>query len=426
MRYAIRGAPVQQVKSVGGIDIKEAKNTGIIFATLTESQLAYLKSRGFIVNKVGEVRALVMPPIVRPPSPVPAEAIYTPQELVTLSGLEQLRTVTRPMLFGKAMNVAIIGTGIRETHELIEGSVIYRKNFTSDVMSDGFDHDTGVCSVILAVAPQCNILNLKVLDSRGEGTEEAVALAIDECIALRSTNPSFAPSVINLSLGAPDTGNPNEPLRVACRAAIDRGIWVIASCGNDGPALGTVSSPACERYVFAIGSLKCPSPEVSDFSSRGPTKEGLTKPDTVFFGEDIVMASSRSDTATKANGGTSFSAPFCSSSALLYQEAMLKYQGVEFLEDLPGPDYPEITELVSVEDMLDKYIGEVCTKPEGVAPGKDNDYGYGLIWGPFVQRAFIAAAAVPFDVSAIMSPLASIIGLGIVTTSLGKVFRSML
>ncbi|GAJ17202.1 unnamed protein product, partial [marine sediment metagenome] len=35
MRYAIMGATVQQVKSVGGTDIKEARRTGIIFATLT-------------------------------------------------------------------------------------------------------------------------------------------------------------------------------------------------------------------------------------------------------------------------------------------------------------------------------------------------------------------------------------------------------
>ncbi len=422
MRYAIMGATVQQVRNAGATDIKEARSSGIIFANLTESQAAYLRSRGCTVREVKGVKAS---PVVRPPTPVPAEAIYTPQGIVELSGLEQLRAVTRPMLYGKAMNIAIIDSGIRETHEQIQGSVIYRKNFTSDAMEDGLDHGTGVGSIVLAVAPQGNILNLKVLNSRGEGTEEAVVLAIDECIALRSANPSFAPSVINLSLGAPDDGNPNNILRVACRAAIDRGIWVAASAGNDGPTLGTISSPACERYVLAVGSLKCPAPEVSDFSSRGPTKEGLIKPDTVFFGEDIVMASSRGDTATKANAGTSFSAPFCSGLALLYQEAMLKYQGVEFAEDLPGPDYPEITEAVSVKDLLDRYIGEVCTKPQGVVPGKDNDYGYGLIWGPFVQTAFGAAMPI-FDMSTVMSPLVSIIGLGIVTTSLGKVFRSML
>ena len=63
---------------------------------------------------------------------------------------------------------------------------------------------------------------------------------------------------------------------------------------------GTINCPACEQYVMAVGSAHY-LPEsntfvVSDFSSRGPTQEGLVKPDVVLFGEDIVVASSQSDT----------------------------------------------------------------------------------------------------------------------------------
>jgi len=411
LRYAIVGATVEQVKSVGAADIKEARSTGIIFATLTEEQASKLRSQGCTVEKIGRVKAAVMPPIIAPPVPVAGVPTYTPEQLVVLSGLEQLRQVTRPMLYGRAMNMAIVDTGIRETHARIDGHIIYRKNFTSDPMRDGFDHGTGVCSIVLAVAPQCNILNLKVLNDKGEGSEEEVVLAIDECIALRDTNPRIAPSVINLSLGAPDDGNPNNLLRIACRAAIDAGIWVVAAAGNDGPDPGTIMSPACERYVVAVGSLGVEPFAVSNFSSRGPTKEGLIKPDTVFFGENISMASSESDTGTTAKSGTSFAAPFVSGLALLYQEAMIKYGGVEFLEDLPGPDYPEITELVAVEDMLDKYLREVCVKPQGEPPGKDNSYGYGLVWGPFIQRAFAARVA-PFNITAVLTAFVGMIGIG--------------
>ena len=48
----------------------------------------------------------------------------------------------------------------------------------------------------------------------------------------------MAPSVINLSLGTEDDGDPDDPVRVACRAAIQQGIWVIAGAGNDGPDSG--------------------------------------------------------------------------------------------------------------------------------------------------------------------------------------------
>ncbi|GAI80043.1 unnamed protein product, partial [marine sediment metagenome] len=136
------------------------------------------------------------------------------------------------------------------------GRVIYRKNYTSDPMQDGFDHDTGVCSIALTMAPLCNILNLKALDNKGVGTDEDVTLAIDDCISLHDTDPDIAPSVINLSLGAPDDANPDNPLRVASRAAIDRGIWVLASAGNSGPAPYSITCPACEQYVLAIGAVQ--------------------------------------------------------------------------------------------------------------------------------------------------------------------------
>lgn len=400
MRYSIISSTLEQVKAAGGTDIKEAPNTKIIFAELSTEQADHLKAQGCLVSVVGSVKAHIMPPPF-----IAAIPTYTPGQIVEFSGLEQLRQITRPMLYGGAMNVAIIGSGIRETHQKINGHVIYRKNFTADPMRDGLNHDTGVASIIIAVASRCNLLNLKVLNDAGEGTEEEVILAIDECITLRNTNPRMAPSVINLSLGAPDDGNPNNILRIACRTAIDVGIWVIASAGNGGPNPYSITSPASERYVCAVGSLSVEPFAVSSFSSRGPTLGGLIKPDTAFFGEDISVASSADDTATIAKSGTSFSTPFVSGLALLYQEAMIKYQGVEFLEDLPGPDYPEITALVSVADMLDKYIGEVCVKPQGSLSGKDNDYGYGLVWGLSVKKLFAAPA---MDISTILQPIMGI------------------
>ena len=417
MRYSIIGATTEKVKAVGGLDIKASSNLGIIFATLTPSQATALKSQGYVVTLVKRVSAPVTPPV-----PVEADPRYFPQQLIDLAGLEELRALTRPMLYGKAVNLAVIDTGIRESHEKIKGHVIYKKNFTSDTMDDGFDHGTGVASIVLSVAPLCNILNMKVLDSRGQGTEEEVAMAIDECIALRISNPRFRPTVINLSLGGEETGEPDTAIRVACRRAIDEGIWVVAAAGNNGPSPMTVMSPACERYVFAVGSLSSDTLLVSRFSSRGPTEEGLIKPDLSFMGEDIILASSRSDTATKAGSGTSFATPFMAGLGLLFQEAMLKYGGVEFVEDLPGPDYPEITELVPAKDMLDKYLEEICVKPAGEPLGKDNSYGYGLVWGLNLKSALTALTGVTVW-SQLMSGIATVFSLAmlcVVTKSMVK------
>jgi len=416
VRYAIVSKELtilqlqDEVKRCGGRNLKVASASKQIFCELDAAGVAKLRTAGCIVNKVGGVKADVMPPIVTPPTPIAAAPVYSPGELAWDIGLEDLRSLTEPPLYGEGMNLAIIGTGIRETHRKISGHVLYRKNYTTDPMRDGLDHDTGICDIALAMAPLCNILNLKVLNDKGEGTEEDVALALDDCISMHNTNPDIAPSVINLSLGGPDDGNPSNPLRVACRAAIDRGIWVLASAGNGGPAPYSITCPACERYVIAVGSIKYEPFVISDWSSRGPTMEGLIKPDAVMFGEDISMASSTSDTASIAKSGTSFAAPFCSGMAVLYQEGVLRWGGVEYPGEVPIGLYPEMTELISVENLIDTYLSGICIKPQEAARGKDYDYGYGLVFGPLVYRAITFRPLL--DISTILETVAPILAIG--------------
>lgn len=406
-RYSVMGASSSQVKNIGGVDLKEARATGIIFATLTEEQASKLRSQGCTVSKVGGVKAGVMPPVVTPPIPIAAIPTYLPAELGWAIGLEEMRGITDPPLYGEGINVAIIGTGIRETHQRINGRVIYRKNFTTDLMGDGFNHDTGIADIIITMAPLCNVLNIKVLNNKGEGSEENVVLAIDDCISLHDTNPGIAPTVINLSLGSLDDGNPNNSMRVVCRAAIDKGIFIFSSAGNSGPTPYSITCPACEQYVFAVGSCSYEPFAVSYFSSRGPTIEGLIKPDGVLFGENIVMASSESDTAVIAKSGTSFATPFGSALAVLYHEGALR-QAV-WRAAVLGVPAAEIY-YVPVSRMIDEYLSRISLKPEGVPLGKDYDYGYGLPYGPLALKVLTAAPAV--DISTIMQPIVGIAMLG--------------
>jgi len=104
-------ATIEQVKSVGATDIKEARSTGIIFATLTEEQAARLRSMGCTVSRIGGVRAAVMPPIVSPPPPAAAVPTYTPEELVWAVGMEELRGISEPPLYGDGITLAVIDTG---------------------------------------------------------------------------------------------------------------------------------------------------------------------------------------------------------------------------------------------------------------------------------------------------------------------------
>jgi serine protease AprX len=406
MRYAIAGATAEQIRNAGGTDIKETKATGIIFATLDEAGAAKLRAIGAKVSPVGNVKPAVMPPM-----PVTAAPLFTAQELITLLGFDYIRQLTEPPLYGRGINVAIVDTGIRDTHELIKDRVIYSKNYTSDPMRDGFDHGTGVCSIVLTTAPDCNILNLKVLDDKGAGTEEELVLAIDDCISLHGTDPDIAPSVINLSLGSPDDGNPDNPVRVACRAALEKGMWIPAAAGNSGPSPGTIMSPACEKLVCATGCCSY-QPEtktyyLSEFSSRGPTKEGLVKPDIAFFGDNIVMASSASDTATVAKSGTSFSNPFMSGLIAIYLEGTGK-QLTFYTERFPGfiEEVKAIfSELMSPDYALNKFLPDVSIKPQGMPKGKDNGYGYGVPFGPLVLQQMLQTVRPTLDLSPLLGGL---------------------
>ena len=172
MRYSIRGITAAQVKRAGGQAVTEAKNSGIIFATLSESQVRKLIEQGAIVKKVGGVGTAISPPVVAPPVPIQTPPIYSPQDMTYLLGIEEMRQIVDPPLYGRGFNLAIIDTGIRETHSHLRGRVVYRKNFTVDPHRDGFDHGTGVAAIALTVAPEATILDLKALDDRGSGTEE--------------------------------------------------------------------------------------------------------------------------------------------------------------------------------------------------------------------------------------------------------------
>lgn len=427
MRYSVisKGLTVPQlqdeVKRCGGRNLKVALASKQIFCELDDAGVARLKATGCSVNKIGGVRADVMPPIITPPTPVAAMPIYTPEEFLTFAGFEEIRSLFEPPIYGEGFNLAVIGTGIRETHKRINGRVVYRKNYTTDPMRDEFDHDTGVCDIVVTLAPSCNILNMKVLNNKGEGSEEDVALAIDDCISLHDTQPGIAPSVINLSLGSPDEGNPDDPLRVACRAAIDKGIWVIASAGNMGPSPYTITCPACERYVAAVGSVGPEPFAISEWSSRGPTLEGLIKPDGVFLGENIIVASSESDTATAAKSGTSFAAPFGSAVSLLYHEGITRHVG--WVVEIPGL-YPEVTLQVPIQGVLDTRMPNLCVKPAGEPLGKDNNYGHGMPFGPLIAQAIARVPGIsPGAIVEGLVPLLALGMLGIIISPMIKGFK---
>src|SRR5665213_3628155 len=107
--------------------------------------------------------------------------------------------------------------------------------------ADQFGHGTHVAGIIgsggngsvyIGMAPAVNLINLRVLDQNGNGTDANVIQAIDTAISLAQT---YNIRVINLSLGR-QVFEPaaQDPLCQAVEAAWNAGIVVVTAAGNEG------------------------------------------------------------------------------------------------------------------------------------------------------------------------------------------------
>jgi serine protease AprX len=150
------------------------------------------------------------------------------------------------------------------------------------------------------VAPNVNLINLRVLDQNGAGQEANVIAAIDRAIQLKNT---YNIRVINLSLGRPIYESYTlDPLCQEVEAAWKAGIVVVTAAGNFGRdnsrsthGYGTIVSPGNDPYVITVGATKTngtPSrldDSVASYSAKGPTLiDHIVKPDLVAPGNNVV------------------------------------------------------------------------------------------------------------------------------------------
>lgn len=110
---------------------------------------------------------------------------------------------------------------------------------------------------------------------------------------------------------------------VAADLAASRGILVVNSAGNSGPAIApanTLGSPADGDSVLTAGAVDALGNRAG-FSSMGPTADGRIKPDVMAMGVSTVVISATNPTGYIALNGTSFSCPLTAGAAALIMQA---------------------------------------------------------------------------------------------------------
>jgi len=261
---------------------------------------------------------------------------------------------------GAGVTVAVLDSGINSgSADFIDPStgnnrVVGRVKFNSNTTSgnDGYGHGTHVAGIIAAngsasrgryigIAPQVNLVNVKVSDDQGMSYVSDVINALQWVVLNRA---AYNIRVVNLSLvSAVAESYLTSPLDAAVEMAWLSGIVVVVSAGNLGPD-SMLYPPANDPLVITVGAVDTDGEEdiedhtVPFWSSYGQTQNGFSKPEVVAPGRRIVsnLASKSAvlarqfpdrivDYSYLRLSGTSMAAPIVSGIAALALQAHPKW-----------------------------------------------------------------------------------------------------
>ncbi|MDQ6694425.1 MAG: S8 family peptidase [Chloroflexota bacterium] len=252
-------------------------------------------------------------------------------------------------LQGSGTTVAVVDSGILYTKDWSK-RLIANVNFNAAYhnAADAYGHGTFVAGVIagdgtmsngtyMGMAPQTNLVNVRVSDDQGMAYESDVVNGLQW---VHDNMGTYKIKVVNLSLnsGVAESYN-TSPLDAACEILWFDGVVVVASSGNNGTA--NLYAPANDPFVITVGAVDdqgTPSTaddSVASYSAYGTDETAQAKPDIVTSGSNIIsvlpdngmLTISANHPANRVNSqyfrmsGTSMAAPMVSGAvALLLQD----------------------------------------------------------------------------------------------------------
>lgn len=237
---------------------------------------------------------------------------------------------------GSGVKVAVLDTGVDQTHPDLKGRVAAARDFTGSPTGTGdhFGHGTHVASILggtgaasagarKGVAPAADLLVGKVLGDDGYGDESQV-------IAGMQWAADQGAKVVNMSLGADDESDGTDPMSLALDSISEAGgtLFVVAAGNNGEAGPSTVGVPGVADDALTVGAVDSHD-ALASFSSRGPRPgDGAVKPDVTAPGVDIVAARAAGTTLGDpvdpyyvTLSGTSMATPHVAGAAALLAQA---------------------------------------------------------------------------------------------------------
>lgn len=291
---------------------------------------------------------------------------------------------------GKGVKIAILDTGVDQTHADLAGREIAEKNFSDAPDNiDRYGHGTHVASIAAGtgarsggkyrgVAYEGSLLDGKVLNDDGSGRESWI-------VAGMQWAAEQGAAVVNLSLGGQDTPE-TDPLEQAVDTlSRQHGTLFVIAAGNAGTD-GSINSPGSADAALTVGAVDR-ADGLAPFSSRGPRLgDGAIKPDITAPGVEIVAASHSAGTIGRpvepgyvALSGTSMATPHVAGAAALLAQQHPGWTGTRLKAALtgsakPAPGLTPFAQGSGRVDLTTAITGTVYTEPTNL--------GYGIVPWP--------------------------------------------
>jgi len=233
---------------------------------------------------------------------------YITAQMNRASEIIELKWAHDRDIYGENIGVAVVDTGIWPHEDFISDK--NRVVGFCDIINnekkpyDDNGHGTHVAGIIggngsasnkvyMGIAPKCNLIGVKVLNSKGDGNISDVLAGLQWII---DNKKKYNIRIVNISVGATTKSEQDESsmLVKGVNAVWDAGLVVVVAAGNNGPNPMSISIPGISRKVITVGSsddnytVEVFGSKKRDYSGRGPTSACIKKPDIIAPGSSIV------------------------------------------------------------------------------------------------------------------------------------------
>lgn len=309
-----KGDFVKQLQNEGVVVESTIDSINSVTATLDDKTKSRLVALGY--ELIPDKEEVMLPPL-------PWERLKTDgeEEIENLESVEKtykprpalmeprFNTPLAKQFTGKGVTIAVIDSGLYPHPDFIspKNRIVAFVDMVNGraVPYDDNGHGTHVAGdaagsgllsngLYRGPAPEAQLVGVKVLSGSGSGRTSDVVKGIDWVI---KNKDKYGIKIINLSLGHSSKKDiRKDPVDMVVEKAYKAGIVVVAAAGNEGPHSSTIGAPGDSPYAITVGAVddrNTPDPnddKVTDFSSRGPAKNGESKPDIVAPGEAIIAA----------------------------------------------------------------------------------------------------------------------------------------